>query len=491
MRKGFMPKKSRTWKGGLILALVLIAIGSGVYGYVRRQRNAPKILPEGLTTATVRRLDLHFKLRTNGRIESAKRTLIECELENVAFANEGRSISAGSPTILEVVAEGSQVHRDDVLCRLDSSEYEELVRLQEIKVQQAINDHEKAELDVKAAEISLAEYRDGTLPQVLQSIEGEVVMAQSNIKRQTDRVAWADEMLRNGYFATGQIRNEKDLMLRSQVTLDRALGEREVLRKFKAPIAIHRLETVIAQAKSLLSFQDLRLNRNKSLLEKFRVQVAACTVRAPHDGLVIYANEGGAPRVEVGARVYQKMNLFFLPDLSNMEVETVLNESIVSKVQNNQPTRVRIESLPGLSIEGHVTSIAPLPFFRRDLPWGTDVRSYLSKVRLHTSPRGLLPGMSAEVEIETGQKSGALVVPSEAVVVERGHDYCYVSSKEGLERREIQVGEGTRDLIEVRSGLGEGEEVVLDPSKIDSGVLELATTHSRDRDPVSAPSDVK
>lgn len=491
MRQGFISKSKRaSWRGRVLATLILLTLGSGAYLFARNRPTAMNPIPEGVVTTKVRRSPLHFTLRAGGRVESAKRTLIECELENVAFANEGRVQSAGGSRILEVVEDGTQVHRDDVLCRLDSSDYEELVRLQEIKLQQSINDRDKAVLDVKAAEIALSEYRDGVLPQVLQSIEGEVVMAQANIKRQSDRLTWAAEMLRNGYYAQGQIRNEKDAMLRSQVVLELALGNREVLRKFKAPIAIQRLETVVSQAKSLLSFQNLKLNRNKALLEKFRLQVAACTVRAPHDGMVIYAHEGGAPRVEVGARVFQKMDLFFLPDLSDMEVETILNESVVARVQSNQSTRVRIESLPDRSIEGHVTSVAPLPFFRRDIPGGTDVRSYIGKIRLHSAPRGLLPGMTAEVEIETGQRGEALVVPSEAIVVEKGHDYCYVSGKDGLERREVKVGEGTRDLVEVRSGLGEGEEVVLDPSKIDSEVLELATTHSREREE-SAGSDSK
>jgi hypothetical protein len=54
-------------------------------------------------------------------------------------------------------------------------------------------------------------------------------------------------------------------------------------------------------------------------------------------------------------------------------------------------------------------------------------------------------------------------VPTEAVTHEEGHEICYVAHEDGLERREIKLGEGTQDLLEVSAGLHEGEEVVLNP----------------------------
>jgi len=88
-------------------------------------------------------------------------------------------------------------------------------------------------------------------------------------------------------------------------------------------------------------------------------------------------------------------------------------------------------------------------------------------IRLHTPLRGLMPGMTAEVEIKTEHTSGSLVVPSEAVVEEEGREFCYVARASGLERREVHLGQGTQALTEVTSGLAEGEEVVLDPNKHD------------------------
>ena len=395
-----------------LVTFALIASAAGVAALLWGLGSGrPRLTRTDLARVQVRRSDLHLNLKTAGRVESSKRTVIECQLENMAYSNEGRNLSASGSTVLELVDEGARVHQNDVLCRLDSSDYEELVRQQEIKLQQAVNDHQKAELDVKANEMALIEYRDGTLPEQLQGLESQIILAGSEVRRQADRLDWTRKMFKNGYVSEGQVTAEVDRMLRAEVNLTNVRGQQEVLRTHASPITLMKLGIAVAQAKSLLSFQDLRLRRNRTLYERFRRQVELCTVRAPHDGFVIYANEGG-PRVEVGVQVFQKMKLFFLPDLGQMEVQAILNETVVDKVRENMSARVRVESLPSYSIEGHVVSIAPLPQLRRDLPYGTDVRSYMGVIRLHSSPRGLLPGMSAEVDIATGQRENKLVVPA-------------------------------------------------------------------------------
>ncbi len=461
-----MPRpKTRTRQ--LILGVGLMAcvvLGTAAAWPLLKSRPR-KVQAEGVERVEVRRLNLDAMLTAGGRVESLKKTLIECELENLRYSNEGRSISAGSPEILEVIPEGTTVRRDDVLCRLDSSGYEELVIQQEIKLRQAKNDHDKAELDVKSAELALGEYRDGTLPQQLQAIEGQIVMARADLTRQGDRLTWAATMLKNGYYSGAQMSSERDRMLRAEVTLANALGEQRVTSRFRAPMMIRRLETAVENAKSMLAYHDLKLRRTEVQLEKFRKQVSLCTVKAPHDGFVIYATDrGNASKVEVGAVVHQKMDLFFLPDLGNMEVQAVLNETVVNRVKPNMPVRVRVEGLPQYAIEGHVVSVSPLPILRKE--WGavSDIKSYLGKIQLHSSPQGLMPGMTAEVEIQTAHSQDALVVPAESVLAENGRDYCLVENAGGLERREVTVGQGSRELLEIRSGLAEGEIVVRDPS---------------------------
>jgi multidrug efflux pump subunit AcrA (membrane-fusion protein) len=92
--------------------------------------------------------------------------------------------------------------------------------------------------------------------------------------------------------------------------------------------------------------------------------------------------------------------------------------------------------------------------------WDENLRHYLARVRLDETPSGILPTMSAVVEIDTGRMRDALVIPVEAMSVVDGCPSCYVMIPGGVERRTITTGRSTIDLLEVAGGLKEGERVV-------------------------------
>ena len=146
-----------------------------------------------------------------------------------------------------------------------------------------------------------------------------------------------------------------------------------------------------------------------------------CTVRAPHDGFLIYANDDDDDtRIEEGATVRQRQDLFYLPDLTQMEVVTTFHESIVRRIKDGMQAVVRIEAMPQVKLEGHVVSVSPLPASIRSWSQSDEVKNFIGKVQLHAIPQGLLPGMTAEVEILTAQVANAVVVPPDAVTHEAG-----------------------------------------------------------------------
>jgi HlyD family secretion protein len=139
----------------------------------------------------------------------------------------------------------------------------------------------------------------------------------------------------------------------------------------------------------------------------------------------------------------------------------MLNESVVDRVRGGMPARVHFEGLRDAALEGHVETVESLP--RRSV---SDVPYYPCRITLEGTPSGLLPGMSAKVEVKVGRCRHVLAVPSEAVSVDQYHNICYVIGPSGLERREITPGGSTPEVIEVTDGLYEGEHVVLNPTQV-------------------------
>ena len=135
---------------------------------------------------------------------------------------------------------------------------------------------------------------------------------------------------------------------------------------------------------------------------RYFLQVDRCTIRAPHDGLLIYADKPGRPpRIMLGAPVWQRQKLFFLPDLSVLEVHVLLHETVVTRVRPGMPARVRPESSPQQILMGRVLSVSPLPASDQGPRKGNEVKYFVGRISLDTVPQGLRPGMTAEVSLMT------------------------------------------------------------------------------------------
>ena len=68
-------------------------------------------------------------------------------------------------------------------------------------------------------------------------------------------------------------------------------------------------------------------------------------------------------------------------------------------------------------------------------------------------------GMSAEINIITQRRDGALLLPAGAI-----KDGAVWVARDGrAERRAVEVGVRGREQVEARAGLTEGETVILDP----------------------------
>jgi HlyD family secretion protein len=276
-------------------------------------------------------------------------------------------------------------------------------------------------------------------------------------------------MLAKGYTSRRQVASEE--LAERKISLDLAQQIRafESYRRLSAPKELLFLQSQIAGAKAVLGFQSIRLKIEEARLTHFQELVERCTVRAPHDGFVIHANRPGrTPEVYLGALVRERLRLFYLPDLSRMEVTVILHETVVDQIRNGMEVLGQVEALPGRALKGRVVAISRLPLFDRESETGNDVRNYAARVQLTTQPAGLLPGMSAEVEILTGQQYGVLAIPPAAVTEEEGYHVCYVAHADRFECRRVALGKATRDLLEVTAGLNEGDELILDPARVRS-----------------------
>jgi HlyD family secretion protein len=465
-------RRLTNWTGRLIV-IVLVAIALGGAGLAWKRMHARKPAADRYAVTNVRRADLQPILSAGGRIQSGKQTVIECRLENLSAGVQGQRLSAGGASVvIQLIPEGTLVKKGDVLAVLDSSEYAELARLQKINVERAQADRLQAELDHEIAKLAVLEYRDGTMKEMTEDFQRRISLAKSDLQRARERLDWTHAMKAKGYVSQSTVKTDEFTFAQLELALKEEEGAFDVFRKYTAPKTTRELEGEVLGTQATLDYQVLRADRHVQRLKTLEAQVEACTIRAPHDGYVVYAND---PRreivIEEGMPVRQGQKLFYLPDLNDMEVVTLLNESVVTEVRSGMPARIRVEGMPDRIMSGRVTKVAQFPVS----DWRVDSRYFEGIVKLDAPVPGLKPGMTAQVELEMPEREDVLAVPSEAITVSNdGDDLCFVVQGDGLERRPVKVGRVTEAMTEVTEGLREGEQVVLNP-------------HPQEEDEVEAP----
>ena len=451
--RGVSPGRSGRVRLSLMGAFALFSAVMAA-GFAFYLTSAKEVLAR--PTAFVRRLDFDALVLAAGRVESANVTEINCKLQKLGTGT--------APTILSLVEDGTNVREGEVLCEIDSTSYQELVRRQAITVGEAQATFQQAQLDLEVARIGLDAYLLGELRQTDQMYQGQIALAKSDLVQRDNRLIWTRRMVTKGYFSVMQVATEELALSRAKLSLSQIEQAKANYQRFSAPMTQRSLESQINGSQATFDFQSIKLKREEERLALYKKQVDYCTVLAPHDGFLIHANrQGRSAEVFEGATVRERQKLFTLPDLSKMVVQAYLHETVVNRVKVGMPVTIRLEAVPGRSYEGTVLSIAPLPYNEKKSDSGTDVTYFIGQVGLESVTQGLRPGMTAELEIITAKRRGVVAIPYEAIFARDGHDSCYVVHGVNLERRQVVLGDSSHDLREVVEGLREGEEVVLLP----------------------------
>ncbi len=121
------------------------------------------------------------------------------------------------------------------------------------------------------------------------------------------------------------------------------------------------------------------------------------TARAPFAGTVT------AIPLKKGEILFPSTTALTLISIADLYIEISLEQQIVMRVRSGQPAVVSFESIRGERIRGEVESIFPRE------------TQFIVKVVLDELPRGVLPGMTADVAIEIGRKGDALAIPLKAI----------------------------------------------------------------------------
>lgn len=201
---------------------------------------------------------------------------------------------------------------------------------------------------------------------------------------------------------------------------------------------------------------------SEAQLAMARIALYDAVVRAPFDGIV------ARRLIDVGGKASQDTPLLELVDLKHMEFQASAPAIEMNDVKVGQHARVRVDGYADEQFDAQLERISPVAEQGSRL-----VLLYLSMDNADARLRG---GMFAQGELVLQTTEPVLAVPDAAVRDDNGQAYVLVIDDGKLERRDIEPGleSAHQRLIEVRSGLRAGEQVIaLRFSSLEAGTAVL------------------
>lgn len=174
-------------------------------------------------------------------------------------------------------------------------------------------------------------------------------------------------------------------------------------------------------------------------------------VRAPRDGVIL--DIGAAPG-ELSKALDAATPLATLADLRTVWVIGDVFERDMAGLRSGKEAEVTISAYPGEIWKGRIANISD----------ALDPVTHTLRLRVVLANPGfkLKPEMFATLRVSRSNEAG-IAVPSAAVVREGTATFVFVQSSPGRFRRApVTIGRNFNDRVEIRSGLKEGDSVVVD-----------------------------
>ncbi len=302
-------------------------------------------------------------------------------------------------------------------------------------------------------------------------------------------------------------RDQADVAL-AKAKQDLARAESLVSQKLVALESWQAADTAKKLAEGALDVAGLQVAEAKVAIDRSTVQIGKRHILAPFAGVIRWRH------VEVGEHVTVGKPCFEIYDDSRLFVRAPIDEVDLPKIEIGDDTDVSLEQFPDRVFRGKVRKIAPAVRMSQELNRVGELEVDLAELpgagngngngkvenenaneetgtgtgteRNGSYPPGegpIRPGSSADIEVVVDIRSDVIRVPSYAVHEERDRKafFVYVVEGDRAVKRPVEVGVWNWDYTEVRSGLREGDPLIvsIDVEGLEDGALVRAKPSSR------------
>lgn len=255
--------------------------------------------------------------------------------------------------------------------------------------------------------------------------------------------------IKNILFQEGQPVKKGDVL----IEMDKSLIETDLMRAKAALDAAKANFTRDEKLKSSGFVADQQYEASRAALQSAEAAVANAEIlitksslRAPFDGIA------GMRSVSPGDYAALGEALTSLVSINPLKLEFTVPEKDYAAVQQGQEISFTVDAFPTETFKGKIYAVDPRI--------NAENRNFAVKAEIPNDAGKLRPGMYARIRLDTATKSGAMMIPEEAIVPEGTDSYVYVAMNGKAQRKKISIGERQSGEVQVTEGLTTEDRVI-------------------------------
>jgi membrane fusion protein (multidrug efflux system) len=209
-------------------------------------------------------------------------------------------------------------------------------------------------------------------------------------------------------------------------------------------------------SKQQLDTDEQNLKSAQAQVDQQQATVVKLTIRAPFTGRL------GISKVNPGQYLNPGDTIVTLQSLDPIYVDFYLPQQALAQLQVGQTVRLVSDTFPDKTFTGKITTINPIV--------DVNTRNVEVEATIPNPKNELIPGMFANVEIDSGKLQSFLTVPKTAITFNPYGDIAYIVKEKGKDKKGkpvliseqtfVETGESRGDQITVLQGLKQGDLVV-------------------------------
>lgn len=447
----------------IIISAIVVGLGAIVILSSTLKRNDGEPVQSGQVS---KRPKLESKVTASGEIRPVKFYNLTAEVPGRVeeiYISEGDVVKKGQPLVrVDPTQSTFSVSASEAGVRVSQSD----VANQQVAVQQALNNVNQIKASLATAEADQEKNKVD-----LQYLENEFNRHQSLVE-------------------SGVITKSQFELARSRYEQARAFVNAQQSRINQIKVQLRDSELNVDRTRTLLESAEARVRQGQASLNQETDKLKKTTRYSPIDGVV------SSLPIKVGEYAvsgFTTTPLLTVADMSQINAEIKVDETDIADVQVGQKVKVKVDALGQAEIDGEVIERGASAITRSGQSITStantqEAKDFLVKVKLMPTSElanKLKPGMSATAVITTATAENVTTVPLQAIVPrelpsaegekkeptegpnrKKEVEGVFLLGPDGKAQfKPITTGIKGDQEIEVKSGLSEGEEIIIGPYK--------------------------